>query len=66
MNYSMQKLMDDFVNRIGTDDLKMLEIVSLEVGFNYVFFLYKRTYGDYPTGDMFEALYEKFGTKLAA
>ena len=66
MNYSIQKLLDDFINRIGTDDLKMLETVTPEIAFNYIFFLYKKNYGDYPTGDLFEALYEKFAKRQAA
>lgn len=66
MNHSVQKLFDDFIRKIGDDELKMLETVSPDAAFNYVFFLYKKIYGDYPSGDMFEALEEKFLRKKAA
>lgn len=48
--------MDDFIKKIGTDDLKMLETVAPEVAFNYVYFLYKKFYDAYPTGEMYETL----------
>ena len=66
MNYSIQKLIDDFINRIGPDDLKMLENVSPDVAFNYVFFLYKKFYGAYPTGELYEILADKFSRREAA
>ena len=66
MNYSLQKLLDDFIRRIGEDDLRMLETVSPEVAFNYVFFLYKKFYDAYPTGELFETLYDKFSKRQAA
>ena len=66
MNHSIQKLIDDFINKIGPNDLKMLETVSAESAFNYIFFLYKKIYGDYPTGELYEILKEKFLKRLAA
>ena len=66
MNYSIQKLLDDFLKRIGENDLKMLETVSPEAAFNYVFFLYKTIYGDYPSGEIYEILEEKFFKRIAA
>lgn len=66
MNYSIQKLIDDFTSRIGQDEMKMLETVSPEVSFNYIFFLYKKFYGDYPTGELYEALADKFSGQIAA
>ena len=62
----MHKLMDDFINRIGPDDLRMLETVSPDTAFNYIFFLYKKIYEDYPTGELFEALYDRFAKRIAA
>lgn len=66
MNYSIQKLLDDFINKIGNDDLKMLDTVSPDAAFNYIFFLYKKIYGDFPTGELFEVLYGKFAKRQAA
>lgn len=66
MNYSIQKLMDDFIKRIGTDDLKMLENLPSNIAFNYVFFLYKKFYYAYPTGEVYEILAEKFTKREAA
>lgn len=66
MNYSIQKLIDDFIKRIGEDELKMLETVSPEAAFNYAFFLYKKFYGDYPSGDLYKLLEERFFKKAAA
>ena len=56
MNYSVQKLIDDFIKKIGTDDLKMLETIAPDVAFNYVYFLYKKFYDAYPTGEVYEIL----------
>ena len=66
MNYSIQKLVDDFVNRISADDLKMLETVPAEAAFNYIFFRYKEIYGDYPTGELYKILEDKFSRRIAA
>lgn len=66
MNYSIQKLIDDFIKKIGTDDLKMLETVAPEVAFNYVYFLYKKFYDAYPTGEMYETLNYIFQKHRAA
>ena len=66
MNYSIQKLADAFLSRINTDDLKMLETVSPVEAFNYLFFLYKKVYGDYPTGELYKYLADKFIDKVAA
>jgi len=66
MNYSIQKLIDDFIKKIGTDDLKMLETVAPEVAFNYIYFLYKKFYDAYPTGEMYETLNYIFQKRRAA
>ena len=66
MNYSMQKLIDDFVKKIGTDDLKMLQTVSPDVAFNYILFLYNKFYGAYPTGELYKILADKFAKMEAA
>lgn len=60
MNYSIQKLYDDFLNKIGIDQIKLLESVPPQAAFNYVFFLYKKTYGDYPSGEIYKMLEDKF------
>ena len=60
MNYSIKKLVDDFFCRLGQDDLLRLETVPEAVAFNYVFFRYKEIYGDYPTGDLYKILEDKF------
>ena len=44
MNYSIQKLINDFIGKVGEDDLKMLESVPPQTAFNYVYFLYKKFY----------------------
>ena len=56
MNYSIQKLIDDFIKKIGMDELKMLETVAPDVAFNYVYFLYKKFYDAYPTGELYQIL----------
>ena len=66
MNYSIQKLVDDFVKRIGEDDLKMLQAVPIDTAFNYIYFLYKKFYGAYPTGEIYEVLADMFSSKQAA
>ena len=66
MNYSIQKLIEDFFKRIGSDDMKMLETVSPDVGFNYILFLYRKFYSAYPTGEVYEILQDKFCKKAAA
>ncbi|MBI3590650.1 MAG: hypothetical protein HY094_04640 [Candidatus Melainabacteria bacterium] len=66
MNYSIQKLVDDFIKKIGTDDLKMLETVSPDVAINYVYFLYKKFYEAYPTGEVYEILNFMFAKRRAA
>lgn len=66
MNYAIQKLLDDFINRISTDELKMLDSVPPETAFNYIFFLYKKIYGDYPSGELYKILEEKFLKQIAA
>ena len=66
MNYSIQKLFDDFLKKIGLDELKMLDTVSPDAAFNYVFFLYKKFYGDYPTGEIYKALELRFAQREAA
>lgn len=66
MNYSIQKLIDDFIKKIGEDEMKMLQTVSPDVAFNYVFFLYKKFYGAYPTGELYEVLSDKFARRQAA
>ena len=66
MNYSIQKLIDDFVSKVGDDDLKMLETVPSQTAFNYVYFLYKKFYEAYPTGEVYNALAEMFTQQKAA
>ena len=66
MNYSMQKLFDDFIKKIGSGDMKSLEGMSGDVAFNYVYFLYNKFYEAYPTGEMYEALQNRFARSLAA
>ena len=66
MNYSLQKLLDDFIARVGDDNLKMLESVPQEVAFNYVFFLYKKMYGDFPSGELYRILEDRFAKQKAA
>ena len=66
MNFSIQKLIEDFMKKIGDDDLKVLDKVSSDVAFNYVFFLYKKFYEAYPTGEVYEILADRFARKAAA
>ena len=66
MNYSIQKLIDDFIRKVGDDELKMLQNVSPDVAFNYVYFLYKKFYDAYPSGEMYEALKYMFAHRNAA
>ena len=66
MNYSIQKLIDDFISKVGDDDLKMLETVPTQTALNYVYFLYKKFYEAYPTGEVYNALAEMFSQKKAA
>lgn len=66
MNYSIQKLVDDFIRKVGEDDLKMLETISPDVALNYVYFLYKKFYEAYPSGEVYEALNSIFAKRQAA
>ena len=66
MNYSTQKLINDFVSKVGESDLKMLETVPTQTAFNYVYFLYKKFYEAYPTGEVYNALAEMFSQQKAA
>lgn len=66
MNYSIQKLVNDFISRVGDDDLKMLETVPPQTAFNYVYFLYKKFYEAYPTGEVYDALADRFAKQQAA
>ncbi len=66
MNYSIQKLIEDFIKKIGEEDLKTIDTVSPEVALNYVVFLYRKFYSAYPTGDVYEILVEKFAKTKAA
>ena len=66
MNYSIQKLIDDFISKVGDDDLKMLETVPPQTAFNYVYFLYKKFYEAYPTGEVYNTLAEMFSRQKAA
>ncbi len=66
MNYSMQKLYDDFMKKIGDSDLRTLDTMPTDVAVNYVFFLYNKFYEAYPTGEMFEVLSDRFGCRMAA
>ena len=66
MNDSIRKLIDDFIKKIGDDDLKMLETLPPQTVFNYIYFLYKKFYGAYPTGELYEALADMFTSQKAA
>ena len=66
MNYSTQKLINDFISEVGESDLKMLETVPSQTAFNYVYFLYKKFYEAYPTGEVYNALAEMFSQQKAA
>lgn len=66
MNYSIQKLIDNFITRIGEDDIKMLERVPPGSAFNYVYFLYKKFYDAYPSGEVYEFLKDRFLKRIAA
>ena len=66
MNYSVKRLVDDFVKKIGDDDLRMLQNVQSDVAFNYIYFLYNRFYEAYPTGEVYGILADIFVTKKAA
>lgn len=66
MNYSINKLVEDFVSKLGFDDLKKLETVAPTSAFNYIFFRYKEIYGDYPTGELYKILEDKFAKREAA
>ncbi len=66
MNDSIKKLLDDFMKKVGNDDLKMLETVPPQTALNYVYFLYKKFYEDYPTGEVYNALAEMFSKQKAA
>ncbi len=60
MNTSIQKLISYFLNKIEPDELSMLKTVEQDIAFNYVFFLYKKIFGDYPTGEVYKILEAKF------
>ncbi len=66
MNYFIQKLVNDFIGKVGADDLKMLETVPTQTAFNYVYFLYKKFYEAYPTGEVYNALADMFSKQKAA
>ena len=66
MSYAIQKLFDDFMKRLSVDDLKMFETVPPYAAFNYIFFLYKEIYGDYPSGELYKILEDKFAKEKAA
>jgi len=66
MNYSMEKLFSDFTKKIGDSDLRALETMPGDVALNYVFFLYNKFYEAIPTGEMYEALKERFTMRQAA
>ena len=66
MNYSTQKLINDFISKVGEGDLKMLETVPPQTAFNYVYFLYKKFYEAYPTGEVYNTLAEIFSKEKAA
>ena len=66
MNYSIQKLINDFLKKLGSDDIKMLETVPKEAAFNYVYFLYKKFYEAYPTGEVYNELSNMFLKRKAA
>ena len=44
----------------------MLETVPPETAFNYVYFLYKKFYEAYPTGEVYNALTDMFSKQKAA
>jgi hypothetical protein len=44
------------MKKVGPDDLKMLETIAPDIAFNYVYFLYKKFYDAYPTGEVYEIL----------
>lgn len=66
VNFSIQKLVNDFLSKIGPEEMKMLESVPPEAAFNYIFFLYKKFYGDYPTGELYKILEERFSHRAVA
>lgn len=66
MNYAIKKLLKDFESRIGQDEIKMLQNVNADAAFNYVFFLYKKIYGDYPSGELYKYLETKYRYGKAA
>lgn len=66
INTSLQKLVNHFLSSIGKEELQMLDIVPPDAAFNYIFFLYKKTYGDYPTGELYKILESRFGKRMAA
>ena len=66
MNYSTQKLINDFISKVGEGDLKMLETVPPQTAFNYVYFLYKKFYEAYPTGEVYDMLANMFTKQQAA
>lgn len=66
MNDSIQKLVDNFLSRFSVDDLKMLSVVPPQAAFNYIFFKYKEVYGDYPSGELYKILEDKFTRQEAA
>ena len=66
MNYSIQKLIEDFMKKLGPDDVRMLASVPPQTAFNYVYFLYKKFYEAYPTGEVYSTLAEKFAHREAA
>ncbi len=66
MNYSIRKLINDFIGKVGDADLKMLETVPPQTALNYVYFLYKKFYEAYPSGEVYNALAEMFSKQKAA
>ena len=66
MNDSLKKLLDDFIKKIGDEDLNMLKRMPRETVFNYIYFLYKKFYDAYPSGELYETLIEIFAKEKAA
>ena len=66
MNYSIQKLVEDFYKKLIETDLKHIENLSSDAAFDYIIMLYKKFYTAYPTGEVYEILKDRFCNKIAA
>ena len=66
MNYAIQKLLNDFLKKVGDNELSMLEKMPADAALNYLTFLYNKYYEAYPTGAIYDYLEGMFAQRKAA